>query len=312
MKYKETIYEAWQFTQKNKKIILWYGFLPALLTTIVGIFYMTYQILAFKSSPLFDDAPRSFFYVVVTTIFDFIRDNISFTVPLVITAIILVIIYFLLPVILDASMIQVIARRRNGQKTGLVDGIKYGVLRFLPFFEFTLIMRTFSFISITAEGAFILRNLGPNVFQSFVPIFIIFIVVSLILHILFTFAEYYIIIDDEGVMSGIVKSCTLVILNLQKTFILVILMLIIAIRIIIQVILVIIVPAIVISALAFYTTISLPSYGIVILGIVSLIFLFFAAYLAAVVHVFSVTVWTFTFIDFTSEEYLSPREKIES
>lgn len=312
MKYKETIYEAWQFTQKNKKMILWYGFLPALLTTIVGIFYVTYQILAFKASPLFDDAPRSFAYVVVTTIFDFIRDNISFTVPLIITAIILVIVYFLLPVILDASMIQVIARRKNGQETGLVDGIKYGILRFLPFFEFSLIMRTFSLISISAEAAFVLRNLGPDVFQSFIPVFIIVVTVALVIHILFTFAEYYIIIDDESVMSSIVKSCTLVILNLQKTFILVILMLIIAIRIIIQVVLVIIIPAIVVSALAFYTTVSLPSYGIIVLGIVSVIFLLFAAYLAAVVHVFSVTVWTFTFIDFTSEEHLSAREKIES
>ncbi|MFC1656054.1 hypothetical protein ACFL3C_04235 [Patescibacteria group bacterium] len=312
MKYKETIYEAWQFTQKNKKMILWYGFLPALLTTLVGIFYVTYQILSFKSSPLFDDAPRSFFYVVFTTIFDFIRDNVSFTVPLIITAIILVIVYFLLPVILDASMVQVIARRRNGQETNLVDGVKYGILRFLTYFEFTLIMRTFSFISIAAEAAFVLRNLGPEVFQSFIPVFIIYAVIALVIHILFTFAEYFIIIDEEGVMSGIVKSCTLVILNLQKTFILVILMLIIAVRIIIQVILVIIVPAIVISALAFYTTVSLPSYGFVVLGIVSVIFLIFAAYLAAVVHVFSVTVWTFTFIDFTSEEHLSPREKIES
>lgn len=293
-------------------MILWYGFLPALLTTVVGIFYVTYQVLAFKASPLFDDAPRSFAYVVVTTIFDFIRNNISFTVPLIITAIILVIVYFLVPIILDASMVQVVARRRNGQDTNLVDGVKYGILRFLPYFEFSLIMRTFSLISISAEAAFVLRNLGPEVFQTFMPVFIILIVVTLILHILFTFAEYYIIIDDEGVMSGIVKSCTLVILNLQKTFILVVLMLIIAIRIIIQVILVIVVPAIVISALAFYTTVSLPSYGIIILGILSVIFLFFASYLAAVVHVFSVTVWTFTFIDFTSEEHLSAREKIES
>jgi hypothetical protein len=311
MKYKEIIYDAWHFTQENKKMIIWYGFLPAFLTTVVGIFYVTYQILAFKSSPLFDDDPQSFLYVLMTTIFNFIRDNVSITIPLIIAAIILAIIYFLLPVILDASMVQVIARRRNGQQTNLVDGLKYGILRFLPFFEFTLLMNTISFITITTEAAFILRNLGPDVFQSFIPVFVIFLIAALVLHILFTFAEYYIIIDDEGVMSGIVKSCTLVILNLQKTFILVILMLIIAIRIIIQVVLVIVIPAIVISGLAFFTSASLPEYGLIILGGLSIAFLFFASYLAAIVHVFSVAVWTFTFIDFTSERHLSAREKLE-
>lgn len=270
---------------------------------------MTYQILAFKSSPLFDNDPHSFFYVVITTILDFIQNNVSITIPLIIAAIILAIVYFLLPVILDASMIQVMARKRNGQEISLLNGLKYGVLRFLPYFEFTLLIKTISLFSIITEAAFILRNLGPGVFQSFIPVFIIFLIVTLILHILFTFAEYFIIIDEEKVMSGIVKSCTLVILNLQKTFILVILMLIIAIRIIVQVILVIVIPAIVISGLAYFTSLSLPQYGLITLVALSGVFLMFASYLAAVVHVFSVAVWTFTFIDFTAEQHLTARGK---
>lgn len=309
MKYKERIYEAWEFTQNNKKIIIWYGFLPAVLTTLVGILYVIYQIMAFKASPLFDDAPHSFFYVVTTTVFNFIKDNFSFTLPLIIAGIILLIIYLLLPILLDAAMIQVIARRRNGQKVTIPEGIQYGMLRFLPLFEFSLIMRTFSFISITAEGAFILRNLGPEVFRTMLPIIVLVIIVALIIHILFTFTEYYIVIDEEGVMSSIVKSCTLVILNIQQTFILVLLMLIIAIRILVQVVLVIIVPAIIITALAFFASISLPQYALIVIGAASILFLIFAAYLAAIVHVFSVTVWTFTFLDFTSNEPVSAREK---
>ncbi len=311
MKYKERIYEAWQFTQSNKKLIIWYGFIPALLTTFVGILYVIYQILAFKSSPLFDDAPTSFLYELLTTILNFIQSNFSISIPLIIIGIIILIIFLLLPVLLDASMIQVIARRRNGQNVTLGDGLRYGVLRFLPLFEFSLLMKTFSFISITTEAAFILRNLGPNVFQNLLPVIIIFFVVALILHILFTFAEYYIVIDETGVTSGIVKSCTLVILNVQQTFMLVILMLIIAIRILIQMVLIIIIPAVIITGLAYYASVSLPEYGLVILGFLSVIFVLFASYLAAVVHVFSVAVWTHTFLDFTSEELVSAREKVE-
>ncbi len=308
MNYKDRIYEAWQFTQNNKKMIRWYAFVPALLSTVVGIGIVIYQILAFKASPLFDDAPQSFAYVVVTTILDFIRNNIELTVPLIITSIILVILYFLLPVLLDAAMIQVMARKRNGQQVTLPEGINYGMLRFLPFFEYSLLMGTFSVISIFTEGAFILRNLGPEIFKTLLPIIGIIMIVAFIMHMLFTFAEYYIIIDETGVMEGIVKSCTLVILNLQQTFTLFILMLIIAIRILIQIILIIIIPAIIVIGLAYYTSISLPEYGLFILMGLSGIFLLFASYLAAVVHVFSVAVWTYTFLDLTSKEVISARE----
>jgi len=308
MNYKERIYEAWQFTQNNKKMIRWYAFIPALLSTFVGLGYVTYQILAFKSSPLFDDAPRSFAYVAITTVLDFIRDNLELTVPLIVSGAILTLLYFLLPVLLDASMIQVITRKRHGQQINLAEGIKYGALAFLPFLEYSILMGTFSFISISTEASFILRNLGPDVFSTLLPIIGIILVVTFILHILFTFAEYFIIIDETSVMTGIVKSCTLVILNLQQTFMLVILMLIIAIRILIQIILIIIVPALIVIGLAFYASISLPQYGLFILAGISGLFLLFASYLAAVVHVFSVAVWTYTFLDFTSEEVVSARD----
>jgi len=292
-------------------MIFWYGFIPAIVATFVGILYVMYQILAFKSSPLFDDAPRSFLFELATTVLNFVQNNFSISVPLIIVGIVILIVYLLLPVLIDASMIQVIARLRNGQKVSLGEGLRFGVLRFLPLFEFSLLMRTFSFISITAEAAFIIRNLGPNVFQNLVPVFIIVGVVALILHILFTFAEYYIVIDGTGVTSGIVKSCTLVILNVQQTFMLVILMLIIAVRILIQIVLVIIIPAVIITGLAYYASVSLPEYGLIILGVLSVVFILFASYLAAVVHIFSVAVWTNTFLDFTSEELISAREKIE-
>jgi len=311
MNYKERIFEAWQFTQSNKKMIRWYAFLPALLSTIVGIGYVTYQILAFKSSPLFDNASQSFAYTLVSTILNFIRNNFELTIPIIIIGIILTLLYFLLPVLLEASMIQVITRRRHGQKISLPEGIKYGILGFLPLLEYFLLMGTFSFISISTEAAFILRNLGPDVFKTLLPIIGIIIGVSFILHILFTFAQYYIIIDEIGVTNSIIKSCTLVILNLQQTFMLVILMLIIAVRILIQIILVIIIPALVVVGLAYYASVSLPEYGLIILSVLSGLFLLFASYLAAVVHVFSVAVWTYTFLDFTSKGIIQARETQE-
>lgn len=312
MKYKERIYEAWEFTQSNKKMVIWYALIPAILTTLIGILYVGYQIMAFRTSDLFHWEGQSFAYQLISNILNFIQNNFNISVPLIVVAIIILILFLLLPILADASMIQVIARRRNGQKTGLGEGVKFGMLRFLPLFEYSLLIRTFSFVSISAEGAFIIRNFGPEAFSNLMPVLIIVAIVALILHIMFTFAEYYIVIDETGVMSGIVKSCTLVILNLQQTFMLVILMLIIAARILIQMILVIIIPAIIITGLAFYASINLPEYGLIILGGISVLFIIFASYLAAVVHVFSVAVWTYTFLDFTETDVVSARDKVEA
>lgn len=292
-------------------MVIWYALVPAILTTLIGILYFGYQVMAFRTSELFNWQGQSFAFELITNVLNFIQNNIEISVPLIIGAIVIGILFLLLPTLADASMIQVIARRRNGQKTGLVDGVKFGMLRFLPLFEYSLVIRTFSFVSISAEAAFIIRNFGPDAFNSLMPVLIIFAVVALILHILFTFAEYYIVIDETGVMSGIVKSCTLVIMNVQQTFMLVILMLIIASRILIQMILVIVIPVIIITGLAFYASVNLPEYGLIILSGISVVFIIFASYLAAVVHIFSVAVWTYTFLDFTDQELISAREKVE-
>jgi len=45
------------------------------------------------------------------------------------------------------------------------------------------------------------------------------------------------------------------------------------------------------------------------LGGVTVAFIFFASYLAAVVNVFAVSVWTFAFLDFTTVAPPSAREK---
>lgn len=312
MKYKETIYNAWQFTQNNKKLIIWYGFLPALLTTLVGILYVTYQVFAFQTSPLFNYQGSSFALVLIRTIYSFVIENVSISVPLIVVVVILGIIYLIVPTILQAATIDIIARRKHNQETTLVQGFNHGLLRFLPLFEYELIMRTFSIITLSTEAAFVLRNFGVDALNALLPVLILVVLVGLILHLFFTFTEYYIVIDEEGVINAIIKSCTLVITNLQHTFMLVILMLIIGIRIIIQIALVILIPAVVIAGFAFFASISLPQYAIIIIAAVSCLVLIFAAYLAAVVHIFATSVWTFTFLEFTESENLTARHKIDS
>jgi hypothetical protein len=207
-----------------------------------------------------------------------------------------------------ASAIQAIARAKNGQKSGVAVGLKYGMMVFLPLFEFHLLVKTFAPFSIIIEMGFVLRNLGPAIFQMMIPAFVLIFVVSIALFLLFTYSDLFIIIDDEGILPAMKKSAKLVIFNWQQTFLITFLMIIIGVRIIIQAILVFLIPAIVILTGAFLATLALESALLIVAGIVGILALVIAAYLGGVVEIFSYTVWTFTFLELTSQKEVSARE----
>lgn len=308
MDYRQIIAESWQATQNSKKLIFWFGFIPSILTTAAGVGTLTYQFFAFKNSYLFTDHEKSFLTEVVGFIWDFVNTHLSWTVPMAIVAAILAIMYLLIPTLAKASAIQAIARRRNGQKAGVGVGLRHGILSFLPLFEYHLLVKTFAFFSILVEMSFVLRNLGTELFQIFLPIFIIFIIISFLLTLLFTYADLYIVIDGIGVFDSIKKSSKLVIMHWKHTFLITLLMLLIGVRIIIQVIMVFLIPILIVLITGYIATVTLPITGVIVGGIVGLVGLIIAAYLNGIVDIFSYTVWTYTFLEVTSEKELSARD----
>lgn len=308
MDYRKVIVESWHCTQKSKSLIVWFGFLPALFTTTVGVFYMAYQFFAFKKSYLFEDADDSFFHDVVLFIWDFVKVNVSLTFPLILFAVFFGIFYFLVPTLARASAIQAIARRKNGQNAGAGTGLRHGIMSFLTLFEYHLIIKTFAFFSILFEMSFVLRNLGPVIFKMFLPVFILLLVISFMLTLLFTYTDFFIVIDDLGVFESMKKSAKLVIMNWKHTVLITILMLIIGIRVIIQAVLVLMVPSLIVLITGYITTIALPITSVIIGGIFGIIFLLLAAYLNGIVDIFSYTVWTHTFLELSSEKEVSARD----
>ncbi len=308
MDYRKIIAEAWSDTQKDKSVIIWFGFLPALLTTTAGILYMTYQIIALKKSFLFDNSEESFFHDVFVFLWDFISIHLSWTVPLVVLAIVLGVLYILFPTLAKAGAIQTIARKRNGQKSSVGTGIQYGIGSFLPLFEYHMIIKTFSFFAILIEMSFILRNLGPVIFQILLPVMLLVLIISIIATLLFTYTDFFIVIDHEPVFASIKKSSSLVFMHWKHTFLLSVLMILIGIRIIIQAAIIFMIPIVIIFITGYIATIALPATGVIIGGIVGIIALVLAAYMNGIVDVFSYTVWTYTFLELTGEEVISARE----
>lgn len=311
MQYREIIKEALEFTQNNKRMIFWYSFFPALLATLSGIIYLTYQFFAFKSSALFENWQSGFWSTVLTIVWPIIRNNFSGTLPLLIIAGIIVILYFLIPSFCEGAIIQLIARKKNGHPVRSRHGIRYGLLSFLPLLEYSLLIRTFSLAAILGEASFIVLNLGIDALNALMPVLIILAIVGIILTVLFTYTEFFIVIDGRKVFEAIVKSCTLVVTHLESTLLLSILMLIISIRILVQIIFVLLIPIIIIASLYLFTSSAFPLIGFIVAGIASLILLYIASYLGGIIHVFAATVWTFTFLELTNEHIPNAREKME-
>jgi hypothetical protein len=310
MNHRNIIAQAWEFTQNNKKMIYWYAFFPSLLTTAAGVIYLMYQYFAFRSSPLFEHWNQSFTVVALRTVVDVVRQNISSTLPLLIIAVIIIILYLIVPSACDGAIIQLIARKKNGQDVRTKDGFRYGLMSFLPLFEYSWLIRTFSLVSLLGNASFIMRNVGMTAFWIALPVFIIIAIVGIVMTVFFTYAEYFIVIDDTKVLESIAKSSKLVIEHLEETILLSILMLIISVRILIQLLFVLLIPVAIIGSIYLFAS-SIPWVGFAVGGLLGFGLLYLASYLSATIHVFAATVWTFSFLYLTNEPVVSAREKGE-
>lgn len=310
MNYKKLIAEAWESTQSEKGLIWWYGFIPSILTTTFGFFYFAYQFMAFKKSHLFDNAEESFMTQLFKYFFSFFGNHFSLIIPAVLIFGIFTIVYLLYPTLARSAAVQSIARKRNGQSSGPGIGLKYGISSFLPLFEYHLIIKTFSFFAILIEIAFALRNLPLALFEILLPVLILVLIIGLALTLFLTFTDFFIIIDKKNIFDSMKESTRIVFMNWKQTLLISILMLIIGIRIVIQAIMVFIIPMLIMAATAYMTTVIVPGISIT-LGIISgVLVLLIAAYLNGIVDIFSYTVWTYSFLDLTSQEELSARDNL--
>ncbi len=313
MNYKKTVAEAWAFTQQNKPFVVWYGAIPAFFTTLVGIGYLAYQYYAFRSSSIFENWEESFTSILMNRFLGVLEAQPGLFWPLVVTAIVVALGYFILPVFAQGAVIQLITRKRNGQKVRVRNGISLGMLSFLPLFEYHLLIKAFSIWSVIFTLGMAVRNLGMSSLSVLLPVFAVTLIIAAIIAVIFTYVEYYIVIDEEGVFASIGKSVHLVVKHLEHTLFLMLLMLLIFARIVVQLIFVLLLPFAVLALLYLFVSANIPSMISVGLGaLVGGIGLIFASYLTGMVQVFAVSVWTFTFLQLTGDDLPSARQAVKN
>lgn len=304
MKYRAIIGEAWLITQENKKLIWWFAFVPSLLTFLLSMTYIVYQGFSLWTSPFIRKGAQE--NHLMSTLFEngleLFKQNPSLGVLGIILLALGLITYLMLPVFSQGALIQLVARKRAGEPISVARGISYGFNRFLQLFEYHTFIKTFSFVGILTEASFTFRIFGPEPFKIFGWIFLLFLIIALFLSLLLTYAEYYVIIDKEGMFKSIFKSSGLVLRQWHHTLFMLLLMSIIVVRVILNLLVAFLVPALIIAPIFFFTSITLAKIGVIIGALAGVVILYFASYFLGVFHVFTTSVWTFTFLDLTKAE----------
>ena len=299
MNSREIVRKAWQITQVHLKKLIWYGVVPAFFSTVVSSGYLAYQYNAFRTSELFSDEPHSlkpFF----TTVWSVVSGHPWGTVAFVIFAILFGIAYIVIPPIFKGTLIEAVMRIRDYKPIG--GSVEIGLRRFFPLFEFGIVTGTFSILTLFTEGSFVLRWWGVNVFFVALPILLFVAMVGLIASFLFTYADYFIVLENKHLIESIKESVILVISNFRKTILIFILMALIAVRVILNVVLVLLIPMGLVALGGYFVSSFTSTIVLTVAGIVGIAMLMVSSYLLGLFHIFSTAVWVFTFAVFSHRE----------
>lgn len=300
------IRKAWLYTQNRKRLVNVYGILPALLTTVVTIVILAYQLFSLRQAIYDPNNPAyKFFY---DYILGFFHNYPGLTMPFIIAVIVFFLLELSVPVFAEGSVIQLLAREYNGQNVRLRDGIKYGMQNFLELLELHGVLFFFSFFTIFRGAIYLYVYLGKEFANFFMPIILIMSVISIIASLLFAYAENYVVIDDDNIFASLKKSASLVIFNLKETVLILFLLSLIGLRVLLNIIFVIGVPlliswifSLVVNTEFFY----LAKFIAMFLSFGSLILI---AKLAGTLFIFTKAVWVFSFLELTKDEDKSARD----
>lgn len=307
MEFRETIKEAWEIAQSEKRLMYTYAFLPALISTVAGTVFIGYQAISLKK---YFDHERSLIWDVSEMVLNFLQSHPSFWAIFIVGVVFLAVLYLLYPSFCEGAMIQLIARKYNKQEVNMLQGLTFGAKTFFPILEFNGLLSFFGLSALIGYSTLILRTLGPEVLQ-YAAIFFAFVgILSLVMTFLFTYAQYYIAIDHDGVFSAIGKSTNLVVAHWQSTFLMVLLLLLIGLRILVNILLILVIPGLILLLAGFFASITLNFLGNIIAIIIAITGIFVAGYLGGVLSVFAHAVWTLTFLKLTKDGELSARAEV--
>ncbi len=296
---KNIVYNAWEIVKKERHLIK-FGFWPSFFVLIVSGAYIFYQIQAFMHSPLFSSKHINY-TKIFSIVLDFAKSNQGISIAFIITAILVLIAYFFLPIICEGALVHLISNIYHGKESK--HGLSTGIFRFLPLFETNVVKGTMKPTSFFTEWSFVIRNLGPGRAWLLTPFLIFFLLIGVVMLFFFAFTSQFIVLEKDSFALSIKNSIKMVIRNIGTTFSLFLIFILIELRVILNIAVILFIPiAVIFISGIFNTLLSMETVAIIIAGIVVLILLVLTAYITGTLSVFANAIWTLAYLEFKKEE----------
>lgn len=291
MRYGEIIYEAWDLTTENTKL-KWFVFVPSFVAVLVFVLEIAWQLYLYLGE--FGVIESEFSFESIGSLFHFLLDK-NLLGWAIFGVIFILFFAFVVPSWVLGGLILGIKQKLHtpekylSLRQKMIEGFEY----FFKLFEFSAVSGIFSLWSIAIFLATFYRYFHDTFFRLMWPVILIYTIIAFFITIFLSFTPYFIVCEKEGLHNSIKKSVSMVFLNFGKTMSIILLMFLVNFRILINVVIILGVPLGVLLAATYFAnsvaTILSILIGIALLG--------FAAYLTAIVEVFSTAVWTRTFFE---------------
>ena len=300
MKYIQVIHDAWDLTTSSQKL-KWFVFVPAFASVIAFVAEVAWQISMFSTE--FGILESGSVFGALKEIFFFVQSH-GLLVWGVFFLVFVLLFEFVLPAWITSTLILSIRHKFStpneylSLRHKMIEGFKY----FFPIFEIKAILSPFTFVSIGLFTATMYRFYHDGFFNALLPLIIIYSIGALIIQIFLSYCNYYIVFEEETVKPSIQKSISLVFLFFGRTMMVILLMILVNVRILVNVIVILGVPLGIMAALSYFASSSWFTLAMILAWILGIALTALAAYLTAIVEVFSTAVWVRTFYTLREDE----------
>jgi hypothetical protein len=301
MNYGQVIRDAWNLTTTTKKLT-WFAFIPSFVAVIVFVVEVAWQYSLFSEE--FGWVEHGATFQRIGGVWHVLADKgligwgIFFTFFVILVA-------FVFPAWVQSTLILSMRQKfaypekKLSLRQKFIEGFSY----FFRLFEYHAVLVPFQFMTIVFYGITFYRYYHGDLFSSiFLPALIVYSIISMFINLFFAYTPFYMVCENHSFGNSIKKSIGLVFLNFGKTLGLILLMFFVNIRVVINVIVVVGVPIGVLAAASYFASSAWFGVAVALAVILGIGLLALAAYLTAVLEVFSIGFWERGFTTLRAEQ----------
>lgn len=285
MDHRSLLSDAWQLVADQRRLLP-YAFAAELFAAIVVMAYFVYQLS--RLWYVFDRGSEMR-NTVMHTLIDLVQALLApeFITYTLITVVLVVVGNFFVPLIIDGGVISAIHAATRGGKGSVVQG---GLRAFWPLSEYRVVTSQFSPLFLLSVF-FLLLGLFHGHFLHYWAVWVGVFSFALLIGMLFTFAEYLIVVDGKRPLDAMISSGGIVVSNVHHILIVFTLLAWVVLRTGLNMVLFLAFPAALIGGFWWLTNTDGSIFAFTAFWIAMGILFFLLIYLFAVIYLLKTALW---------------------